>query len=311
MTHTALVAVVVALCSALTFGLSTSLQHRAATTLAGVAPRRLLGRLVRRREWQVGICLSILAFGLHAWALGTGPLSLVQPVIISGVVFAVLVRSALDRRWPSRRELGWVALTWAGLILFIGGTGASASTHLPAHAPVVTAVLAVAAALATRCGARAATPEGRGLWLGIGAGILFGLVAAMIKLALVAASHHAGPLSLAWPLTAMLVAGLWAVALNQRAYQTTRLSVSMPVLNVVDVLVALGFAAIVLGERPGLSPAGLAAQCLGLVALTWGVRELARSEERDDRVEGPGPHPAPGAQARPHPAQDLITRSPS
>ncbi len=311
MTHSAVVAVVVALCSALTFGLSTSLQHRAATALSGVTPRRLLGRLVRRGEWQLGISLSVLAFGLHAWALGTGPLSLVQPVIITGVVFAVLFRSALDRRWPSRRELSWVVFTWAGLILFIGGTGAPTSTHLPAHAPVVTAVLAVAAALSTRRGGRAATPEGRGLWLGIAAGILFGLVAAMIKLVLVAVSPYAGPLSIAWPLTAMLVAGLWAVALNQRAYQTTRLSVSMPVLNVVDVLVALAFAAIVLGERPGLSPAGLAAQCLGLVALSWGVRELARLEERDDQAERPGPHPPSAAQARLRPTQDLTTRSPS
>ncbi|MBB6629745.1 DMT family transporter [Nocardioides sp. KIGAM211] len=306
-----MVAVSLALCSALTFGLSTSLQHRAATALADVAPGRLLGRLLRRREWLVGICLSVLAFGLHAWALGSGPLSLVQPVIISGVVFAVLFRSALDRRWPSRRELGWVALTWSGLVVFIAGTGAPESTHLPAHAPLVTGVLAVVAAVSTRRGAQAATPEGRGLWLGTAAGILFGLVAAMIKLVLVAASHHAGALSVAWPMTAMLLAGLWAVALNQRAYQTTRLSVSMPVLNVVDVLVALAFAGIVLGERPGLSPAGLAAQCLGLFAISWGVRQLARVEERAHPAPDQDALPPPAADPDLHPAQSLATRSPS
>lgn len=210
-----------ALTSALTFGLSTSLQHRAATSLAGVAPRRLLAQLVKHPHWRVGITLSIAAFGLHAVALGSGPLTLVQPLIISGVVFAVLFRAALDHRRPSGRELGWVALTWAGLVAFIAGTAGTASTHPPQHAVLVTGVLAVGAAAAARQGGRARTPERRGLWLGVSAGILFGLVAAMIKLTAIAiaAGPGTGLLAIGWPLAVMLLAGLAAVALNQRAYR--------------------------------------------------------------------------------------------
>lgn len=270
-----------ALASALAFGLSTSLQHRAATSLAEVAPRRLLAQLVKHPDWRAGIAVSIAAFGLHAVALGAGPLTLVQPLIISGVVFAVLFRATLDRRRPSGRELGWVALTWAGLVAFIAGTAGTASTHPPQHAVLVTAVLTVSAAGAARQGGRARTPERRGLWLGVSAGILFGLVAAMIKLTAIAiaAGPSTGLLAIGWPLVVMLLTGLSAVALNQRAYQTTRLSVSMPVLNVVDVMVALGFAGLVLGELPGFSLGALAAQLLGLATLAWGVRELARAEE--------------------------------
>ncbi len=37
--------------------------------------------------------------------------------------------------------------------------------------------------------------------------------------------------------------------MNQLAYQAARLSVTMPVLNMVDVLVAIGFGSAVFGER--------------------------------------------------------------
>jgi hypothetical protein len=52
-----------------------------------------------------------------------------------------------------------------------------------------------------------------------------------------------------WSLWAVLVLGAWAILTNQRAYQSTRLSVSAPVLNLCQLAVSMGFGLVVFDER--------------------------------------------------------------
>ena len=108
-----------ALASAATTALSTSTQHLA----TGRAPQGegLLGLmrfLVRRPEWLLALCLGPVGFTFHVLALDNGPIAVVQPIAIMGIVFAVPIRAALSRSWPSRAELGAVAVTALVLQLF-------------------------------------------------------------------------------------------------------------------------------------------------------------------------------------------------
>lgn len=274
------VALLLAVASAATFGLSTSLQHLASSRLGRVRADRLLLDLVRTPTWVIGMGLSVIAFVLHALALSTGALVVVQPVIVTGVVFAVLVRAALDRRAPSRAELAWASVTWAGLAVFLSGTGSSAAAAVvPQHAGTATGVLiavAVLAGVASRWFGEGSI--GKGMWLGVVSGVLFGLVAVLLKLTLLAASPGLIAALTTWSPWLMVVCGVCAVLVNQRAYQTTRLSVSMPILNIVDVLVALIFAAVVFGEVPALDVPSLLAGAVGLAAMALGVTRLARLE---------------------------------
>ncbi len=75
---------------------------------------------------------------------------------------------------------------------------------------------------------------------------------------------------------ALAGAGILGTAINQRAYQIAPLAFSMPVVNVVGVLVAIVFGAFVFGEVPGHSPGGMVVQLLGLGVLAVGLREIAR-----------------------------------
>lgn len=281
---TVLFAVVAAFASAATFGLSTSLQHRVAgsTDSATTSGALLLVRLARRPSWVIGIGLSVVGFGLHALAIAFGALALVQPVIVSGIVFAVLIRAGLDRRLPSRLEVAWASVTWAGLALFMAVVHPSPAHNIPndAVASGFAAVAVVAAGAAVRFANQARTPERRGLWLGAAAGLLFGLVAGLLKLVIALAGQDPAQMMFHWPPWVMVAVGLWAMTMNQRAYQVTRLSVSMPILNVIDVIVALGFAAAVFGERLASSPGAFAAEILGLAVMGLGVRQLARGEEQ-------------------------------
>src|SRR3954451_24535573 len=110
-----------ALCSAATFALSTSVQHQAASgapeSVTGLAG--LLGYLVRRPLWLLGQLLATCAFAFRASALHAGPIAVVQPIVVSGIVWAVPARAAISRRLPSITELRAVAITAFGLAVFL------------------------------------------------------------------------------------------------------------------------------------------------------------------------------------------------
>jgi hypothetical protein len=81
-----------------------------------------------------------------------------------------------------------------------------------------------------------------------------------------------------------VVVGVSGVSLNQRAYRSGPLSASMPLLNIVDVLVAIGFGIVVFGERPADSAAAILGQLAGIVVILVGLRGAARSHLLDEPV---------------------------
>jgi len=80
----------------------------------------------------------------------------------------------------------------------------------------------------------------------------------------------------------VVAVGLSGVTLNQRAYRVAPLSASMPLLNMVNVLVALIFGFVVFGETISRSPGALAGQLVALACIAVGLRRLARSHVLDD-----------------------------
>jgi hypothetical protein len=278
------VAVVLACSAAAVFGAGSSLQHRAARGVprANASGPDLVLRLLRRPSWLLGIVLSGAAFVLHVAALRHGSLTLTQAIVTSNIVFAVLVRAALDRTFPPRREIAWALGTWAGLSLFI----AMLDAHVPRHpAPSATAgvfvvcgvlvtVVALWWARQTRVAAR------RGFLLASAAGISYGMTAGLIKLVLHQTRSGPGAVVQHWPFWAVLVVGPNALLLSQRAYHAARLSITMPILNIADVLVAIAFGATVFGERLFASAAPLVGGLAGLLVMGVGVWQLARQEER-------------------------------
>jgi drug/metabolite transporter (DMT)-like permease len=274
-------AVAFALLSACTVAFSTSLQHQAAELAPGSVTGvwGLLRHLVQRPLWVVGQLLGVLAFVFHALALRHGPIALVQPVVVSGIVLAVLVRAAMARQLPGAGEIGAVVLAAAGLAVFLAVSAPSAGRTSAVGLLALSAVLlCLAVAAVAMAGAqRIVNPTRRACLLGAGAGILFALVAVLLKLSLTtyADSGLSGMLA-TWPPYLLVVAGLGGVLCNQVAYRTARLSSSMPVLNVVDCLLALFFGYVVLGEVPRHSPGALVAEVLALASMLTGLWVLAR-----------------------------------
>lgn len=124
-------AILLATAAAAAFAAGTSLQHRAASSelQPGTSAASLIGGLARQPSWWLGLGLSGVAFFLHAAALREGPLTLVQPVVVSAIVFAVFIRAGLDRRPPGRTEVTWALATFGGLALFIATLRQGAAQH--------------------------------------------------------------------------------------------------------------------------------------------------------------------------------------
>ncbi len=280
-----IVALLLALGSAATFSVSTSVQHHAVDAAPDdVGLLGLLGFLMRRPLWLLGHVLAATGFSLHALALHAGAIAVVQPIVVSGIIWAVPVRAAMNRRVPSGAELRGVVLTAVGLAVFLVASDPSpGDTASRTGTSVVLVVVGVALAVVSHLAAGAVRhqPRRRAFFLGVTAGVLFGLVAGLLKMSLQALDDGGfGGMLTAWPTYALLFTGAGGVLTNQRAYQTAGLSASMPALNIVDVLVALLFGLTVFSEVPRHSPAMLGVQVLSLLAIGLGLVMLVRLEER-------------------------------
>jgi len=289
-------AVVAAFAAAFSFALGSALQQRVAgsTTPEEESHGSFFVRIAGHPSWLVGLLLSALAFALHAFALSRGDLALVQPIIVSGIVFAVVIRAALEHRFPPARTLVWLVITWAGLALFLAVRPPTADGP-PRNGlgAVLVGVGVLVALVGMLAASRTRTPQVRGAVLAGVSGVLFGLVAGLVKLVLARFGDGFGAVLGSWSLWALVVTGLWAVLLNQRAYQATRLSVTTPILNVAEVAVAIVFGLLVLGEDPGQSPQIVVGEVAGLALVLAGVIKLASADGPAQAAE-----PAPAAEAR-------------
>lgn len=274
-------AVIFALLSATAAAISTSLQHQAAE----LAPSDVTGtwalirHLAQRPLWLVGQVCGIVTVAFHALALNAGPITLVQPLVVSGIVMAVPLRAAIERRLPGGREMAAVLLAAVGLAVFLVVSAPSPGRRSGIGAmPALLIGLCLAAAVVALAAARRVRDRTRRAFLFGGAsGIFFALVAVLLKM-LLNELPVIGVLGLlrTWPLYALLLAGFGGVLGNQLAYRSARLSSSMPVLNVVDVLLAVAFGYLLFHEVPRHAAGALVLEGFALLAMLTGLWSLAK-----------------------------------
>ena len=279
-----------AVASATGFAASTSLQHHA----AGSAPEgtKGLGAFVRyllsKPSWLVGQFLALMSFFLHAVALHFGPLALVQPIVVSGVVIAVPARSALSKRWPSTAELVAVGVATVGLAVFLVASDPSEGHNAePGWGPFLFTLVGMAAAglavwASVVLSQQLHRPRRAAAMLGVSAGIFFGVVAGLVKLTIgIWVDDGAVHMLSTWPLYLLLLCGAGGILSNQRAYTLAGLSASLPMLNIVNVVVALFFGLLIFDEVPAHGALAVALEIGALATVMLGLLMVARVEEVD------------------------------
>lgn len=265
------------------FSVAALLQHRSAGQVPdaqGFAPAQLLvfaRATVRHPAWLAGIACNAVGFGLHAWALHASALAVVQPLLVCSVLFALPLNRWLRAEPITLAELGWAAALVAGLVGFLVAsavevTGAPADTG-PAVVAGVLAVVVVGSLTVT------ARQRGRGraaTLLGCATGVAYAFTATLIKACTNVLSQ--GPLALlgSWQLYTLLVSGVVGLLLNQLAYQAGPLAASLPVITVIDPLLAVLLGVVIYDENLRHTPLALAGEILSLTVLALAATALTR-----------------------------------
>jgi drug/metabolite transporter (DMT)-like permease len=273
--------VLAALGSALLYALASVLQQRA----AGEAPAeralrlRLLVGLFARPIWLIGILADGAGFVLQFVALDHGSLVLVQPLLVSGLLFALPLGAAMTHRRLMPSEWLGAATTVAGLSLFLV-VAAPAPGHDKASdlAWVITGVCTLVPIAVLVAVSRSTGGALRAGLMAAAGGIFYGLAAALTKVT--AQEFHTGivhTLTNTWEPYALVVCAVVAMVVVQSAFQAGPLRWSLPTLTVVDPVVSVVIGALALGERISTVGAAPALEILGLVAMAGGVFLVARS----------------------------------
>lgn len=269
-----LVTVPAALAAGACFAVAGVLQQRAAVRQpdGDILTLRLVRRLAREPLWLAGIALAVLAYGFQGLALAYGPLSLVQPLIISELLFAIPLSARLRRRSLGAREwLGTLAVT-AGLTTAL----ASARPHggdpaVPTAAWLVTLAAVGGLVALTLAAGRHTTGAPKASLLGVAGGLVMGAQSVLLD----ATVDHlgAGPVAVltAWQTYLLVAASVAGLVLIQSAFQAGPLAASMPAIDATEPAVAVTVGVAVFDETVNTGPLSLSLTALGMTALLAGI----------------------------------------
>lgn len=115
------IAAALAVAAALMMGIGDVVQQRSArqVTQQPVGTVALFHRLLRDRRWWVGSLVAGGGFGLQAAALGFGAVVLVQALLVTSLLFALLISARADHRRITRRQGFWAVLLAAAVTVVV------------------------------------------------------------------------------------------------------------------------------------------------------------------------------------------------
>ena len=301
-----MIAVVLTLVAAFFFGLSSVMEQRSTKQVPqrGALSPRLLVDLARRALWVAAIGVNIVGSVLQVVALHFGALAVVQPIVASDVLFAVLISLLAWRRRPDWVMLAGVICCAAGIVGFLAvahPSGGRKTVTFMATLPLVVALAAVLACClaAARWGPRRIRP----MWLALACGVDFGVTAFLLKVVPDTWPEGFGDPLRQWPLYLLLIVGPIGFLLNQDAFQAGRLIAPvLAIITTVDPLVSICIAHFWLKEKVASAPGDIAAEVISLAVMAGGIVALAHRAPHVGR-HVPEPEemtkPADGAAADP------------
>jgi len=274
-------AILLAFASALAYAGAAALQESAVSDTGGdgVASPRLIMALLRRPRWLGGVASTLLGAILHVVALKLGPLAIVQPVGVAGLLFALPLGALLHARRPAARELVAAAGIAVGLAVLLASVrAASGNLTLTESATAglggITALVVGALLLL----ARFTYGTLRAVLLAVAAGGAFGVTSALVRVV----AHATGLVGAeravpGWTTLALLASAVAGLLLSQAAYQAGNLAAVLPTLTVVDPLVAIVVGAVLLGEPVRVTSGGFGLTAAAGVAIAISTAYLARA----------------------------------
>jgi drug/metabolite transporter (DMT)-like permease len=245
-------AAVLALAAAVFFALAATLWQRATLNLSGVSfrhPASFLG-LAAQRVWLLGLAIQGVGIFLQGAALDRGRVTIVEPLLVTTVIFAMPLGYFLTGQRITGRQLLGAAIIVVGLAVFgIFGDPAEGVDNAPTYewlaALLVIGIVLGALRLVVNRGGLTA----KAAVYGAMTGILFGLAATLMK-PVVEEMHVDGwGVFGGWQIYVCAAAGVIGFLIQQVSLATGRLVASVATVSVTNPVVSVLLGVILLEER--------------------------------------------------------------
>jgi drug/metabolite transporter (DMT)-like permease len=278
-THVALAAMF-ALLSAAAFAVAIVAQQRAAARVSDESARsgQMVRQLLRSPQWLAGTAGNAGGYVLQACALAFGSLLVVQPLLVTSLLFALPLGARLAHERLPRSVWVWGSVLAITLAVLVAGGNPNNGIDHGSHrgwliaAAVILPILAVCMVSASR-----ATGAVRASLLAVAVGVLGGVLAVLTK-AVVGLIRHGWfkPLT-SWELYGLLAVGAAGIYLQQLSFQAGALQASLPIITVLEPVVAAALGLALLHEKLRVSDLRLALLLAAAAAMTVATVMLARS----------------------------------
>jgi drug/metabolite transporter (DMT)-like permease len=283
-------AVAFALAAAFSSAVNLITQHAASIS----APKREKGwrlalYLLRQPLWLVGWAAAGGTFIFQALALHNGPMSVVQPVLITELVFVLVLRRIWIRQRVAAAAWASVLVVCLALAVFLIAAEPSGGQLVPETKEWLSAGLVfVGAIVVLTVLGRTGAPMRRAAVFAAAAAFTWALEATFLKSATdtLTAFGITGMLT-HWPVYALIAAGIAGTLLEQAALHVGPLSVSQPILVIINPFASIILSVWLFDERFTNSPARITVAVLSFTVMAAGVTVLTRTAPQDLRPSEP------------------------
>jgi drug/metabolite transporter (DMT)-like permease len=239
----------------------------------------LVRKLVRKPLWLLGWLTNLVGFLVQATALHFGSVALVQPLLVTQLLFALPMASAWCRQWPHRRDwLSGIAIC-GGLAIFLAVRGVAPMEGSPDRGRVILAGLSTIATVGVLMVVSAGRrPLVHSTLIAVAAGLCFAMSAVLMKLT-AADLINRGVAATArdWVGYGLAVSTLTGLLLEQGAFAAGSLSAAVAAMTITNPLASYVVGVLAFHVTPPTGIGVLAALAGAGVLLFAGAVGLAHS----------------------------------
>ncbi|OBG53573.1 DMT family transporter [Mycobacterium sp. E735] len=275
------IAALLAVASALMVGFGDVIQQRSAQQVTDkpVGTMALFRQLLRDRQWWTGSLVAAAGFGLQAAALDLGSVVLVQALLVTSLLFALLISARTNHRRITPRQGIWAVLLAAAVAVVVTvGDPQEGTPRGSVHTWSIVALVMGPALILCVIGARMFPGTVGALLLGLMSGSLWGLFSVLTK-GVVDQLDRGIPALLRLPeVYVWVVVAIAATAWEQSAFRAGPLTASLPAVTVAEPVVGSVLGVTVLGETLRTNDIGLVALGLSVAVMAAATVALAHSQ---------------------------------
>jgi drug/metabolite transporter (DMT)-like permease len=243
---------------------------------------QLARRLLRSPLWLAGWVVNLVGFMAQAVALHLGSVAVVQPLLVTQLLFALPLAAA----WNHRRLTHWdwlaASAVCGGLVVFLAVRGIAPLDADPDRWRAFLAIVSAAGLVCLLVAAAAGRPPSQHAFLiATAAGVCFAISAVLIKLtATDLVDRGVVATALDWPGYVLAASTATGLLLEQGAFATGSLPTAISAMTITNTLVSYTVGVLAFHAAVPTSPGALAALAGAGALICIGVIGLAQCQQR-------------------------------